>query len=148
MFHYITMSLVFMLLAYAVFILFKRVIFFQRQSNDLQEREVDFIYKLVSQGKLKLKNAFQVDDYTERHITDEGAFKMEEKGNELSINEVHTAILEKVKELSEEEKRQLLKYLDEEQISEKRKYGRKDFIRVIDYTVSDRYYRGLHSRHE
>jgi Tfp pilus assembly protein PilZ len=37
--------------------------------------------------------------------------------------------------------RQLLKYLYEEQIPEKRKYDRKDFLRIIDYTVGDRYYR-------
>ena len=82
-----------------------------------------------------------MDDYTESLITDEGAFKMEKTDNELSKNEVRTVILEKINGISEEKMRQLLKYLDEEQIPEQRKYDRKDFIRIIDYTVGDRYYR-------
>jgi Tfp pilus assembly protein PilZ len=49
--------------------------------------------------------------------------------------------LDKIKGLPEDKLQQLLKYLDEEQVPEKRRYGRKDFIRVVDYTVGDRYYR-------
>ena len=63
------------------------------------------------------------------------------ENNELSKNEVRTVILEKFDGISEEKMRQLLKYLYEEQIPEKRKYDRKDFLRIIDYTVGDRYYR-------
>ncbi len=43
--------------------------------------------------------------------------------------------------MSDEEMRQLLKDLEARQNKERRKYSRKDFFRIIDYTVEDRYYR-------
>jgi len=125
MLNYITISLVFILLAYAVILLAKNAILYMQRIKDLPKKESEFIYDLISEGKLKLDKASQ----------------MERTNNGLATNEVHTIILEKVSGLSEEEKRQLLKDLDEEQISEKRKYDRKDFVRVIDYIVDDRYYR-------
>ena len=125
MLNYITISLVFILLAYAVILLAKNAILYMQRIKDLPKKESEFIYDLISEGKLKLDKASQ----------------MERTNNGLATNEVHTIILEKVSGLSEEEKRQLLKDLDEEQISEKRKYDRKDFVRVIDYIVGDRYYR-------
>jgi len=128
-------------IVYSSIVLIKKVIYFRQQRKDPQERKSDFIYNLVSEGKLKPHQTIQMDDYTERLITDYGTFKMEEKDSDLSINGVHAVILEKIKGLPEDKLRQLLKYLDEEQVPEKRRYGRKDFIRVIDYTVSDRYYR-------
>lgn len=43
--------------------------------------------------------------------------------------------------MPEDEMRQLLKYLEERKITDRRKYTRKDFFRIIDYTIEDRYYR-------
>jgi Tfp pilus assembly protein PilZ len=63
--------------------------------------------------------------------------------SEPDLNGIHAVILEKIKGLSEDKLQRLIKDLDEEQIQEKRKYGRKDFIRIIDYTVGDRYYKGF-----
>ena len=125
MLNYITISLVFILLAYAVILLFKNALLYMQRIKDIPERESEFIYDLISEEKLKLDKSSQ----------------MERTNDGLATNEVHAAILKKVSGLSEEKKRQLLKDLDGEQISEKRKYDRKDFIRVIDYIVGDRYYR-------
>jgi Tfp pilus assembly protein PilZ len=61
--------------------------------------------------------------------------------NELGINEVRAFIFEIINMLSEQKVRQLLKDLEEGQRIERRKYDRKDFLRIIDYTVGDRYYR-------
>jgi Tfp pilus assembly protein PilZ len=140
MLNYITISLVFILLAFAVIILFKNVILYLQQSKDRPEKESEFIYKLISEGKLKLDKASE-DDFTVSHITNGEAFTNKNAYNELSINEVQTAISEKISGLSEEKIRQFLNYLDEGQIPEKRRYDRKDFVRIIDYTVGERYYR-------
>jgi len=43
--------------------------------------------------------------------------------------------------MSDEEMRQLLKDLEERQNKERRHYDRKDFFRIIDYNMEDRYYR-------
>jgi hypothetical protein len=61
--------------------------------------------------------------------------------NELSIDEVRTFIFGIIDTMSEDEMRQLLKYLEERKITDRRKYTRKDFFRIIDYTVEGRYYR-------
>jgi Tfp pilus assembly protein PilZ len=140
MLNYITILLVFILLAFAVIVLFKNVIIYLRQSNEIPEKESGFIYKLISEGELKLDKAFE-DDFTESHISNGDAFTIKNAYNELSINEVQTAISEKISGLSEEKMRQFLSCLDEGQKPGKRKYDRKDFVRIIDYTVGGRYYR-------
>ena len=141
MLNIITILIICLVIVYSSIILIKKVIYFRQQKKDPKERKSEFIYKLFAERKLKPHQALQMDDYNESLITDDGTFKMEEKDRDFSINGVHAVILEKIKGLSEDKLQQLLKYLDEEQVPEKRKYGRKDFIRVIDYTVGDRYYR-------
>jgi Tfp pilus assembly protein PilZ len=114
-----------LVIVYCSIVLIKKVTYLKQQKKDPKERESEFISKL----------------YAENQTTDEKAFNMEKPDIESDLNEVHAAILRKIKGLSGDKLQQLLQYLDEEQVSEKRKYDRKDFIRVIDYTVGDRYYR-------
>ena len=114
-----------LVIVYCSIILIKKVTYFRYQKKNPQERESEFIYKL----------------YAEDQNTDKRAFKMGKTDSEPDINGIHAVILDKIKGLSEDKLQQLLKYLDEEQVSEKRRYGRRDFIRVIDYIVGDRYYR-------
>jgi Tfp pilus assembly protein PilZ len=66
---------------------------------------------------------------------------MENNDNKLGRNEVRAAIYEIINKMSKGEMHQLLKDLEEGQIIERRKYDRKDFFRIIDYTVGDQYYR-------
>jgi hypothetical protein len=66
---------------------------------------------------------------------------MENNDNKLGRNEVRAAIYEIINKMSKGEMHQLLKDLEEGQIIERRKYDRKDFLRIIDYTVGDQYYR-------
>jgi Tfp pilus assembly protein PilZ len=114
-----------LVIVYCSIILIKKFTYFRQQKKDPKERESEFMSKV----------------YAEEQTTDDKMSKTKEKDSNISLNEVHSALLEKIKDLSEEKMRQLLQFLDEEQIPEKRRYGRKDFIRVIDYTVGDRYYR-------
>jgi Tfp pilus assembly protein PilZ len=114
-----------LVIVYCSIILIKKFTYFRQQKKDPKERESEFISKV----------------YAEEQTTDDRMSKTEEKDSNISLNEVHSALLEKIKGLSEDKLQQLLNYLDEEQVPEKRRYGRKDFIRVIDYTVGDRYYR-------
>jgi len=141
MLYFMTILTIFLFLSIAVIILFKKVINFRQQGKNLQEKESEFIHKLVSGGKMKPDQAFQMDGFIENYYADKRAFKMEKTDNEPNIDEIHTVILEKINALSKEKLEQLLKYLDDEEFSEKRKYNRKDFIRIVDYTVGDRYYR-------
>jgi Tfp pilus assembly protein PilZ len=61
--------------------------------------------------------------------------------NNLGRNEVRALIFEIINGMSEGEMQQLLKELEEGRIGNRRQCDRKDFFRIIDYTVSDQYYR-------
>jgi Tfp pilus assembly protein PilZ len=128
-------------LAYAGIILFKKVAYFQKQRKELQVKEFEFINKLVAGEGLQPDQSFQMGDFIEDHTIDEDVSKLNKKDNGLGINEVRAFIFEKINRLSEQKVRQLLKDLEEGQKIERRKYDRKNFMRIIDYTVGDRYYR-------
>jgi len=104
-------------------------------------KESKFIDKLVIEGKEQPDQSFQMDDFIEDHTIDEDVSKLNKKDNGLGINEVRAFIFEIINMLSEQKVRQLLKDLEEGQRIERRKYDRKDFLRIIDYSVGDRYYR-------
>lgn len=125
MFNIFIILIICLVIVYCSVILIKKVTYFKHRKKDPKERESEFISKLYSK-----------DQSTEREVS-----KVEKTDSEPVLSEVHATILEKIKELSEDKLQQLLKYLDEEQIPEKRKYDRKDFNRIIDYTVDERYYR-------
>jgi hypothetical protein len=59
----------------------------------------------------------------------------------MERNEVRDFIFETIESMSDEEMRQLLKDLKSGRKKEQRKYSRKDFFRIIDYTVEGRHYR-------
>jgi len=61
--------------------------------------------------------------------------------NKLGRNEVRAFIFGLIDDMSDGEMRQLLKELEERQNKEQRKYSRKDFLTIIDYTVEGRHYR-------
>jgi len=56
-------------------------------------------------------------------------------------NEVRVFLFETINSMSDEQMAQLLKDLEARQNKERRNHDRKDFFRIIDYTVEGRYYR-------
>ena len=138
-----TILIILLLLVGAVLILFKKVNYFRQQSKELQTKEYEFIYELAAEGKLKPDQVFKMDDFTESRITDKAVSKIKSTDNELGNHEVQSLISERIDGLSGEKMRQLLKYLDEEQTPEQRRYDRKDFFKIIDFSVGDRFYRDV-----
>ena len=141
MLYYITILIVFVVLACAGIILFKKVAYFQKQRKEQQMKEFEFINKLVAEEDMQPDQSFQMGDAIEDHTIDEDVSKLNKKDDELDIKEVRAFIFEIINRLSEQKVRQLLKNLEEGQRIERRKYDRKDFLRITDYTVGDRYYR-------
>ena len=66
---------------------------------------------------------------------------MKNNDNELDRNEVRAFIFGIIDDMSESEMRQLLKDLEARQKIERRKFDRKDFLRIVDYSVGGQYYR-------
>jgi Tfp pilus assembly protein PilZ len=143
MLHVITGLIIVLLLVGAVLILFTKVNYFRQQSRKFQKKEYEFIYELAAEGKLNPDQVFRMDDFTDSRAADTAFSDMNETDNELDRNEVRSLIAERIDGLSDEKMRQLLKYLDEEETSEQRKYDRKDFLKIIDYAVGDRFYRDI-----
>ena len=143
MLHVITMLIIVLLLVGAVLILFTKVNYFRQQNRKFQQKEYDFIYELAAEGKLNPDQVFKMDDFNESRVADAASSDMNETDDELDRNEARLLIAERIDGLSDEKIRQLLKHLDEEETSEQRKYDRKDFLKIIDYTVGDRFYRDI-----
>ena len=141
MLYHITILIIFIVLACAVIILFKKAFYFRQQTEKLQKKGAEFINKLFAERELRPAQTFQMDDFTENQTTEKEDFRSERKDNELNINEVRAFIFGIIDTMPEDEMRQLLKYLEDRKITDRRKYSRKDFFRIIDYVVEDRYYR-------
>ena len=140
MLYYITLLILFLVVGLFGIILLKKITYFQTQKKKLQERESEFMNKFFTESDLKYDHSFQIGDPTENHTV-----KFEEQkymgNNQLSRNEVRAFIFEIINRMSDEEMRQLLKELEERHDKEQRKYSRKDFLTIIDYTVEDKHYR-------
>lgn len=139
----ITMLIIFLLLVGAALVLFTKVNYFRQQRRKFQQKEYDFIYELAAEGKLKPDQAFKMDDFVESRAADRLSSDMNETDSGPGRNEVRSLIDERIDGLSDEKMGRLLKYLGEEEASEQRKYDRKDFLKIIDYTVGDRFYRDI-----
>ena len=140
MLYYITILIIFLVLGFFGIILFKKITYFQEKRKKLQEKESGFINELVTEADLKPDHFFQTDDFIENHT-----FIFEEHKNmendKLGRNEVRSFIFEIINSMSDEEMRQLLKEMEARQNKEQRKYSRKGFLTIIDYTVEGRHYR-------
>jgi len=140
MLYYITILIIFLVLGFAGIILFKKITYFQKQREKLQEKESAFINELFTEADLKPNHFFQTDDFIENHT-----FIFEEPKNmendKLGRNEVRAFLFGLIDDMSDAEMRQLLKELEARQNKEPRKYSRKDFLTIIDYTVEGRHYR-------
>jgi Tfp pilus assembly protein PilZ len=122
MLYFITILIVFSVLAFAGIALLKKFRRFQKRKEEIQMKESDFIDKLLDEGEQEPKKRDIIDD-------------------KLSKDDVRAAIFEMINKMSEEEMHRLLKDLEEGQIGDRRQCERKDFLRVIDYQVGDHYYR-------
>jgi hypothetical protein len=66
---------------------------------------------------------------------------MENNVNQVGRNKVRAFLFGIIKDMSDEEMRQLLNDLEARQNKERRQCDRKDFLTIIDYNVEGRYYR-------
>ena len=140
MLYYFTILIIFLVLGFFCIILLQKFTYFQTQKKKLQEKEFDFINKLYNEADLKFDEPFQTGDFIENHTVNSKEYK-NMKNNELGENKVRASIFEIINSMSDKEIRQLLIELKERQGKEQRKYSRKDFLTIIDFTVEGRHYR-------
>ena len=138
MLYYITLLIIFIVLACASIILFRKFAHVRQRNKELQKkRESEFMNYLVDEGELKPDQLYPLSSLVENNAIDEVSSKLETTGGPLD------SILELIDSLSDEEMRQLMKELEKRQTSERRKYHREDLFRIIDYNVGGQDYRDL-----
>ena len=129
MLYYITILIIFLVLGYAGIVLFKRFRHFQKRKEKLKMKETKFIDKLVTEENKQPDKSFQMGELIEDPV------RLKKTENLLA------QLYEIINNMPEEEMRQVLKDLEERQKIERRKFDRKDFLRIVDYSVGGQYYR-------
>lgn len=141
MLYHIVIMMIFAVLAYAVVVLFRKFAIIRKRKKERQSKESELINKLVFEGDLKSGQLSELYDFVEDRTINKDVLKLKSTDNELGRNEIRDLIFNKINRMSDVEIRQFYKEFQERQHSKPRKHDRKDFFMIVDYSVSDRYYR-------
>ena len=131
MLYQIVIMIVFAVLAYAVVVLFRKIVIIEKRRKARQLKESEFINKLVSEGDLRPDQLSGLYDFVDDRTIN----------NELGRNEIRALIFKEINRMSDVEMRQFYQEFQERQPSQPRKHDRKDFFMIVDYSVNDQYYR-------
>jgi hypothetical protein len=123
--------IVFAVLAYAVVVLFRKIVIIEKRRKARQLKESEFINKLVSEGDLGPDQLSGLYDFVDDRTIN----------NELGRDEIRALIFKEINRMSDVEMRQFYQEFQERQPSQPRKHDRKDFFMIVDYSVNDQYYR-------
>lgn len=141
MLYHIVIMIIFVLLAYAVVVLFRKFTLIQKRRKDWQLKELKFMSKLVSEGGLKPGQLSGLCDFIEDRTINKDVFKIKTTNNELGRDEICALISNKIDRMSDVEIRQFYQEFQERQHGKPRRHDRKDFFMIVDYNVNDQYYR-------
>jgi Tfp pilus assembly protein PilZ len=133
--------IVFAVLAYAIVLLFRKFAIIQKRRKERQLKESEFMNKLVSEGNLKPDQLSGLYNFAQDRTLDKDVLKLKATDSELDRNEIRASIIKKVDRMSDVEIREFYQEFQERQHSKPRKHERKDFFMIVDYSVSDHYYR-------
>lgn len=131
MLYHIVIMIIFAVLAYTVVILFRKFAIIQKRKKERQSKESEFINKLVSEGDLKPGQLSGLYDFVDDRTVN----------NEFGRDEIRTLISKEINHMSDVEVQQFYQEFQEKQNGKPRKHDRKDFFMIVDYSVSDQYYR-------
>jgi len=131
MLYQIVIMIVFAVLAYAVVVLFRKIVIIEKRRKARQLKESEFINKLVSEGDLRPDQLSGLYDFVDDRTIN----------NELGRDEIRALIFKEINRMSDVEMRQFYQEFQERQPSQPRKHDRKDFFMIVDYSVNDQYYR-------
>ena len=120
LYYHITLLFVFMVLAYAVILVVKKITDIRKQRNAQQYKETAFLNKVVAEQGLKADRLSNPDELVQSHPPVDVVFRLEESDTELDRNKLRTLIFELIDSMTEEEMRQILKEFRERKFSKRR----------------------------
>jgi len=141
MLYHIVIIIIFSVLAYAVFVLFRKFILIQKRMKERQLKESEFMNKLVSGGELRPEQLSEWYDVVEDRTISKDVSESKTTDKELNGKDIRALIMKKIDHMSDVEIRQFYKEFQKRQHDTLRKHDRKDFFMIIDYNVNDRYHR-------
>ena len=141
MLYHIVMIIILAIFAIAVVVIFRRFTIVRKQRKEWELREMEFLNKLVSEGNLKPGQFSGLFDFNEDRTIDTDVLKFKKGDNELGRDEIHALIFKEINQMSDSEIREFYQEFKEKQHGKQRKYDRKEFSMIVDYSVNDRYYR-------
>ena len=141
MLYHIIMIIILAIFAIAVVVLFRKFSIVRKQRKEWELRETEFLNKLVSEGNLKPGQFSGLFDFNEDRTIDTDVLKFKKGDNELGRDEIHALIFKEINQMSDSEIREFYQEFKEKQHGKQRKYDRKEFSMIVDYSVNDRYYR-------
>lgn len=141
MLYHIVIMIIFVVLAYAVVVLFRKFAIIQKRRKERQLKESELINKLVYEGDLKPGQLSGLYDFVEDRASNNDVLKLKSTDNELGRNEIRDLIFKEINRMTDVEIRQFYQEFQERQHSKPRKHDRKDFFMIVDYSVSDQYHR-------
>ena len=141
MLYHIVMIIILAIFVIAVVVILRRFTIVRKQRKGWQLREMEFLNKLVTEGNLKPGQFSGLFDFNEDRTIDTDVLKFKKGDNELGRDEIHALIFKEINQMSDSEIREFYQEFKEKQHGKQRKYDRKEFSMIVDYSVNDRYYR-------
>lgn len=141
MLYHIVIIIIFTVLAFAVFVMFRNFSVIQKRKKDRRLKESEFMSRLVSEGYLKPGQLSGLNDFIEDCAINKDVVELKRTENKINGDEIRTYLFEEIKRMSDEELQQLYRDFQERPLGKPRKHDRKYLFLIVDYRVSDQYYR-------
>ena len=139
--YHIVIITIFLLFAYAVVVLFRKLTLIQKRRKDWQLKESEFMKKLVSEEGLKPDQLSGLYDFIEDRSINKDVFKLKATNNELGRDEICALIFKTINRMPDMEIQRFYQEFQEREHGKSRRHDRKDFFMIVDYSVNDQYYR-------
>jgi Tfp pilus assembly protein PilZ len=141
MLYHIVIMIIFAILAYAVIVLFRKIILIRKRKKERQLKESEFMNKLVSGGALRPEQVSEWFDFVEDRTINKDVSELKTTDKVPDGKDIRALIIKEVSRMPDVEIRQFYKEIQKKQHDRFRKHDRKDFFMIIDYNVNDRYHR-------
>jgi Tfp pilus assembly protein PilZ len=141
MLYHIVIMIIFAILAYAVIVLFRKIILIRKRKKERQLKESEFMNKLVSGGKIRPEQLSEWYDFVEDRTINKDVSELKTTDKVPDGKDIRALIIKEVNRMSDVEIRQFYKEIQKRQPDTLRKHDRKNFFMIIDYNVNDRYHR-------
>ena len=141
MLYHIVIMIIFAILAYAVIVLFRKIILIRKRKKERQLKESEFMSKLLSGGELRPGQVSEWFDLVEDRTINKDVSELKTTDKVPDGKDIRALIIKEVNRMPDVEIRQFYKEFQKRQHDTLRKHDRKDFFMIIDYNVNDRYHR-------